>query len=112
MKTEITRKLEEEFGKYEQSITDAKQLAIDSIQKTNQAIEEQRVLMSQQLQKVIEAEKVHLTERFEQNMAEIINHYIIAAIGDQIDLNDQLEYILSELETNKQAILEDIQRGA
>ena len=45
-------------------------------------------------------------------MAEIINHYIIAAIGDQIDLNDQLEYILSELETNKQAILEDIQRGA
>jgi hypothetical protein len=112
MKTEITRKLEEEFGKYEQSITDAKQLAVDSIQKTNQAIEEQRALMSQQLQKVIEAEKVHLIQRFEQNMAEIINHYIVAAIGDQIDLNDQLEYILSELEANKQAILEDIQRGA
>ena len=112
MKTEITRKLEEEFGKYEQSITDAKQLAVDSIQKTNQAIEEQRQLMSQQLLKVIEAEKIHLTERFEQNMAEIINHYIIAAIGDQIDLSDQLEYILSELEANKQAILEDIQRGA
>src|ERR1700682_1422401 len=30
MKTEITRKLQEEFSKYEQSITDAKQLAIDS----------------------------------------------------------------------------------
>ncbi len=112
MKSEITRKLKEEFDKYEQSIMDAKQLAIDSIQKTNQAIEEQRAVMSEQLQKEIAAEKSHLIQRFEQNMAEIINHYVIAAIGDQIDLNDQLEYILSELEANKQAILEDIERGA
>lgn len=112
MKSEITRKLKEEFDKYEQSIMDAKQLAIDSIQKTNQAIEEQRAVMSQQVEKEIAAEKAHLTERFEKNMAEIINHYVIAAIGNQIDLNDQLEYILSELEDNKQAILEDIQHGA
>jgi len=34
------------------------------------------------------------------------------AIGNQIDLSDQLEYILAELEANKQAILEDIHRGA
>src|SRR5579862_7123236 len=40
MKAEITRKLQEEFNKYEQSIMDAKQLAIDSIQKTNQAIDD------------------------------------------------------------------------
>src|SRR3984957_2799406 len=38
MKQEITKKLQEEFSKYEQSITDAKQLAIDSIQKTNAAV--------------------------------------------------------------------------
>src|SRR3954466_16003093 len=34
MKAEITKKLQEEFTKYEESIMDAKQLAIDSIQKT------------------------------------------------------------------------------
>jgi hypothetical protein len=32
MKTEITRTLKEEFARYEESINDAKQLAIDSIQ--------------------------------------------------------------------------------
>jgi hypothetical protein len=112
MKTEITRKLKEEFDKYEQSIMDAKQLAIDSIQKTNQAIDEQRAMMSQEMQKEIDAEKTHLTARFEQNMAEIINHYVIAAIGNQVDLSDQLEYILDELEANKQDILEDIEHGA
>ena len=112
MKSEITRKLQEEFDKYEQSIMDAKQLAIDSIQKTNQAIEQQRAMLSQQVQEELENERIHLVQRFEEDMAEIINHYIMSAIGDQIDLTDQLEYILSELEANKQAIVEDITRGA
>jgi hypothetical protein len=112
MKSEITRKLQEEFNKYEQSIMDAKQLAIDSIQKTNAAIDEQRQVLGDQVQKQIMAERKQLLAHFEANMADIVNHYVLAAVGDQIDLNDQLEYILAELEANKTAIIEDIQRGA
>ena len=112
MKQEITRTLKDEFGKYEESIMDAKQLAIDSISKTQQAIEEQREILGKQLKDQVASEKLRLITHFEQNMAEIINHYVLAAIGDQIDLSDQLEYILNDLETNKKAILEDIQNGA
>jgi len=112
MKTEITNKLKEEFDKYEQSIMDAKQMAIDSIQKTNTAIDEQRQQLSQQLRQETAEEKRLMLERFETNMADIINHYVLAAIGNQIDLSDQLEFILGEMEANKQAIIEDIQRGA
>jgi len=111
MKQEITKTLKDEFAKYEQSIMDAKQLAIDSIAKTQVAIEEQREMLGKQLEEQVAIEKQQLISRFEQNMAEIINHYVVAAIGDQIDLNDQLEYILSDLETNKEAILEDINNG-
>src|SRR5665213_274489 len=111
MKTEITKKLKEEFDKYEQSIMDAKQLAIDSIQKTNTAIDEQRQVMSQEVQKEIVAEKQQVIKRFEANMTDIINHYVLAAIGNQIDLSDQLEYILGELDANKAAIIEDINSG-
>ena len=112
MKSEITSKLKEEFNKYEQSIMDAKQLAIESIQKTNTAIDEQRQLLSQAVQKEIVAEKQEMIKRFESNMADIINHYVLAAVGNQIDLSDQLEYILADFEANKQAIIEDIQNGA
>src|SRR5665213_2524286 len=112
MKTEITKKLKEEFDKYEQSIMDAKQLAIESIQKTNTAIDEQRQVMSDQVQQEIVAEKKQILQRFEHNMTDIVNHYVLAAVGDQIDLSDQLEYILADLEANKKAILEDIQSGA
>ena len=112
MKNEITKKLQEEFAKYEESITDAKQLAIDSINKTQEAIEEQRKSMSEQLAKELADEKVRLTKRFEENMADIVNHYVLASVGDQIDLNDQLEYILASLEENKEAIIKDISEGA
>lgn len=112
MKTEITRKLQEEFAKYEQSITDAKQLALESINKTQEAIEQQRQVMGQQLLQEIENEKQRLVKRFEDNMADIVNHYVLVAIGDQIDLNDQLEFILSDLEANKAAIVQDLTNGA
>lgn len=112
MKAEITRKLQEEFAKYEESITDAKQLAVEAITKTQEAIEQQRQMMGQQMQQEIANERQRMIKRFEENMADIVNHYVLAAIGDQIDLNDQLEFILSDLEANKDAMLRDITNGA
>jgi len=108
MKQDITSKLQEEFTKYEQSIADAKQMAVDSIQKTNEAVDEQRKMLSVQIQKEFTEEKTRLVHQFEVNMADIVNHYLLSAIGDQIDLSDQLEYILADLENNKQALLKDI----
>jgi hypothetical protein len=112
MKTEITKKLKEEFDKYEQSIMDAKQLAIDAIEKTNAAVDEQRKRLGEELQNEVREQKLHLIKHFEENMADVINHYVLSAIGNQIDLTDQLEYILAELEANKEAIVEDISNGA
>lgn len=112
MKAEMTRNLQEAFNKYEQAISDAKQLAIESIEKTNKAIEEQRTALSRQLQEELDAEKQQLITRLQDNTAGIVSHYLVTAIGDQIDLSDQLEYITGELEANKQAIIEDIERGA
>lgn len=112
MKQEITKSLKEAFDRYEESIQDAKQVALDSIEKTQTAVEQQRQIMEEQLQKAVANEKTRLIERFENNMADIVNHYILSAIGNQISLDDQLEYILGELENNKQAIVEDIEAGA
>lgn len=112
MRTEITRTLQVEFKKYEQSITDAKQLALDSIEKTATTIEQQRLLLESQMQNQTEAQRNQIIARFETQMASIVNHYVMQAIGNQIDLSDQLEFILGELQSNKAAIIEDIKRGA
>ncbi len=81
MKTEITRKLQEEFAKYEQSITDAKQLAVDSIAKTNAVVEEQRTTLLAQLAKEVPDQKARLITHFENDMADLVNNYVLAAIG-------------------------------
>ncbi len=112
MRTELTRTLQIEFKKYEQSIADAKQLALDSIEKTVTTIEQQRQLLETQMQTQAEEQRNQIIARFETQMAGIVNHYVMQAIGNQIDLSDQLEFILAELENNKAAIIEDIKRGA
>ncbi len=111
MKSEITKTLQEAFSKYQESINDAEQLALESIQKTQDTVEKQREIMGQQMENEIAKEKARLTERFTNRLADIVNHYVLAAIGNQISLDDQLEFILAELERNKTAIIEDINQG-
>lgn len=111
MRAEITRTLQEEFKKYEQSITDAKQIALESIEKTVTTIEQQRQFLEQQIQAQSAVQKAKIIARFESEMASIVNHYIVKAVGNQIDLADQLDFILGELESNKQAIIEDVKNG-
>jgi hypothetical protein len=112
MKDEVTRVLKEEFAKYEESINDAKQLAIDSIQKTQDTIEQQRELLSAQLQEQISAERERSIKRFEAHMADVVNHYVLEAVGEQIDMSQQLEFILAQMEAHKDAIIRDIKDGA
>lgn len=112
MKGEISRELKEAFVNYQGAITDAKQLAVESIAKTKTAIDEERKALITQLEKEVGEEKERRIKQFDTHMAEVVNHYVLHAVGNQIDLSDQLEYILAEMEANKQAILEDVRSGA
>jgi hypothetical protein len=111
MKTEIKRVLQDEFSKYEESISTAKDLALESIEKTQAVIEQQRLVLEKQMTDEAAAEKARILSSFEKNMADIVNHYILEAIGNEIDLTVQLDYIFGYLEENKQAIMEDIKSG-
>ena len=111
MKTEIKRVLQDEFSKYEESISTAKDLALESIEKTQAVIEQQRLVLEKQMTDEADAEKARILASFEKNMADIVNHYILEAIGNEIDLTVQLDYIFGYLEENKQAIMEDIKSG-
>lgn len=112
MKQEITKTLQEEFAKYEQSIQEAKNMALEAMKKNQTAIEEERQLLRSKLESEVNAQRERLIKRFEENMGEIVNHYVLDAIGNEIDLSDQLEYILSELQNNRDVLVEDIRSGA
>lgn len=112
MQDQIKKVLKEEFSKYEESIDSAKQIAIEAINKTQTALDEQRMVLEKQVQDEVKKEKARLLAGFETNMSQVINHYILDAIGNEIDLSDQLDYIYRHFEDNKAAIIEDIQSGS
>src|SRR5437868_1308417 len=64
MRAEITRTLQQEFKKYEQSISDAKQLALDSIDKTITTIEQQRQFLEKQLETQSQDQKSIIVQSF------------------------------------------------
>ena len=111
MKGEITKELKAAFANYENAITSAKELAVEAIEKTKTTIDQERQALVAALAKEVSEEKERRIKQFEERMAQVVNHYVLDAIGNQIDLNDQLDYILSEMETHKAAILEDIRSG-
>jgi hypothetical protein len=111
MKEEIKKVLKDEFTRYEESINAAKDQAIESIQKNQTAIEQQRQVLEKQLKEQVAAEKRDMMKKFEARMGEIVNHYILEAIGGELDISDQMDFIFSHLETNKKAIIEDINSG-
>ncbi|HUD05897.1 MAG TPA: hypothetical protein VMR18_03245 [Candidatus Saccharimonadales bacterium] len=112
VKSEVTKKLEEEFSKYEQAIGDAKQTAIDYIQRTNGTLKDYQEALDERVKKEISDSKQQQLKRFEENMTKIVSHYVQTAIGDSISLDSQLDSILADLEANKQAIIEDITNGS
>ena len=49
-----------------------------------------------------------MVDSFQDNMAQIVEHYLLGALGDQFDIKSQLPSIIKQLEENKQAIADDM----
>jgi hypothetical protein len=108
LKTEITGKLNEEFDAYARAMQDAQQLALTSLQKSANAVEEQRAAMGEALKQDVANREAALVKVFEDNMSKIVEHYMLETLGQQFDLKTQMPFIISQMEANKEKIMEDM----
>jgi uncharacterized protein YbjQ (UPF0145 family) len=108
MKSEISKNLNDEFAAYAKGMHEAQELALSSLQKTASEVEAQRVTLAEALKKDVEMREVALLKIYEDNMAKIVEHYVLLALSDEFDLKAQLPFILKQLEANKQDIIEDM----
>jgi hypothetical protein len=108
MKKEISAKLDEEFAAYAKAMQEAQELALGSLQKTAKEVEEQRVALAVALKKDVAEREVALLKVYEDNMAQIVEHYVLLSLGDQFDLKSQLPYIIGQMEANKKDIIGDM----
>lgn len=108
MQQQIMAKLDEEFGAYAKAMHEAQTLALSSLQKTAEEIETQRQALAEALKADVAEREEALLRVYEENMAKIVEHYVLQALGNQFDLKSQLPYIIKEMEANKKAIMEDM----
>ena len=108
MKKEISAKLDGEFAAYAKAMQEAQELALNSLKKTAQEVEEQRVALATALKKDVAEREVALLKVYEDNMAQIVEHYVLLSLGDQFDLKSQLPYIIGQMEANKKDIIGDM----
>jgi hypothetical protein len=108
IKKVIEKKLDEEFAAYTKAMKDAQELAVSSLQKSANAVEEQREAMKAALLKNEQEREAGLVKAYEENMAQIIEHYLLETLGQQFDLKAQLPYIIAQMDANKNDMIEDM----
>lgn len=108
LKKEIGGKLDSEFAEYAKAMQDAQQLALSALQKSATAVEQQRVEMAEAFKKDLDTREAILVKNYEENMARIVEHYILQALSDQVDLKSQLPMIIAQMEANKENIMKDM----
>jgi len=86
----------------------AQEMALKSLSDSAAALEQQHQLLAATLQKTVADQKAMLVDVYEKNMAQIIEHYLLGALGDQYDMKAQLPMIIKQMEENKQAITDDM----
>ena len=87
---------------------DAQNMALESLSHSVEALEKQHIQLKDTLEKNIEAQQEVFVDAFKNNMAQVIEHYVLEALSGQYDLKDQLPSIMQQLEEKKQAIVEDM----
>lgn len=86
----------------------SQQSALDLLNSSVQALQEQSQQLRTMLQKNIVDQEAMLMTAFQDNMAQIIEHYLLGALGDQFDMRAQLPSIIKQMEENKQAMSDDM----
>lgn len=108
MKQQISTKLDDEFEAYARAMQDLQELAKASLQQAAGEVEKQRAEFTETLKADVAERKATMLKMYEENMAEVVEHYVAQALGKQFDLKTQLPYIIEQLEANKQDMIEDM----
>jgi uncharacterized protein YbjQ (UPF0145 family) len=87
---------------------EAQDLALKSLEDSAEALKTQYAAINDTLRTNVAKQEEVLVSAFEDNMGQIIEHYLLGSLGDQYDLKAQLPSIIKQMEENKQAIVDDM----
>jgi len=82
--------------------------ALQQLNTSVTALQQQHEQLGATLEEDVAKQKTMITDAFEDNMARVVEHYLLGALGDQYDLKAQLPSIIKQMESIKQEMVDDI----
>lgn len=86
----------------------AQERSLAALSQTVNSLDDQYAKLQQMMDESISRQKDMTKELVNQHLAKIVEHYLVAALGENSDLVRDLPMILERLEENKQAMMDDI----
>lgn len=90
------------------AMRDAQDTALRALNDNASKLEEQYRNLSDTLDEYVAKQEDLLIEAFQENMSQVVEHYLLGALGDQYDIKSQIPSVISQLEQNKQSIVDDM----
>lgn len=134
VRTEMQGALRNELEAFEQSSKEIGKVSSDALQHLQDAVnqeqakvidalsrEQQAVLddlrtqhqqLTGSIEKVVQEEIGRRLQRFESELTQITSAYINDALGSQLAMEDQMAYVLAEMDRQKAQIVEDVRNAA
>ena len=88
----------------------AQAAAIASLQQTVASLEAQQTQLQRLITDAIARQKSLATELINENMARIVEHYLVGALGERSSLVKDLPTILEKMDESKRDMMDDMQR--
>ena len=76
------------------------------------SLEQQHKSLTERIDSAVKDEKTRRIKEFENQMTQIVRVYINEALSNQIDVDAQIDYIIEDLQQNKNAMIEDMKHAA
>ena len=101
-------------GIYQENLTRVQEVSTAQAETLSQltasatALEQKHQEMAQFLDKTVADQKAMMAQTVGDNMARIVEHYIIGALGEQSELRSQLPGIMQQMEQHKKEMMDDI----
>ena len=108
----VNRFLEDQLQAYADTIHQSMDQVKQSLGQVNEAVTQQKQALTTETDRVVKAELERRVKALDEHMSDIVASYLIDALGNEVDLGSQTQYLFKLLEEHKAELVQELQSEA
>lgn len=106
--TELVEKAYHDNQQKIEAASEVQAVSMQALSTSVKALQQQHDELGKMIEHTVERQESMIIDLFETNLAQVVEHYLLKAMGESYDVQSQLPAILASLEENKQDMMDDM----